>query len=161
MLQIWNSEAPSQLPRARKLTDARARKLERRLSDDLGGDIDRWRALVRSLAEMPFLLGGSQSGWLASLDWLAEPRNMAKVLDGNYRRPGQGKAPAPKPAPQGPVPWGDRYEWQAVQGHVLRYADPDDVAAWQAAAERWRAGRDPEGAVVELRRIAKRCGAAA
>lgn len=158
MMEIWNTEAPPEVPRVRKVSEARARKLSARLAEDLGGDLEQWRALVRSLGEMPLLVGKAGSGWVASLDWLAEPRNIAKVLEGNYRRPGS--APRPRP-PEGPVPWGDRHEWQAVQGHVLRYADPDDVAAWQAAAERWREGRDPEGAVVELRRIAKRCGAAA
>lgn len=35
----------------------------------------------------PFLTGGGDKGWKASLDWILKEENIAKILDGNFDKP--------------------------------------------------------------------------
>jgi hypothetical protein len=38
------------------------------------------------VSETPFLLGENERGWRADLEWLLNPTNMAKVLEGKFKR---------------------------------------------------------------------------
>ena len=42
--------------------------------------------VIRKAAHSPFLNGASDSGWVASFDWLLKPNNFTKVLEGTYAR---------------------------------------------------------------------------
>jgi len=62
-----------------------------------------WRSFFLEIKQMPFLLGESDSGWKASLHWIAKRNNFEKILDGNYRqsstrRPRSSRSPPPPPA---------------------------------------------------------------
>lgn len=57
------------------------------------GSLDEWREMLGIVERSPHLLGENERRWKASLDWLAERKNYAKVLDGKYLR----DRPKPKP----------------------------------------------------------------
>ena len=59
------------------------------------GDLDIFRRLFRKAGSSDFLLG-KITGWRASLDWLMEERNFAKVLNGAYDN-----RPDPRAVPKG------------------------------------------------------------
>lgn len=84
MAAVWNDVLGAKLPRVVRIEGARAKKMAKRLRDDLGGDIERWRELCERVARSPLLLGEAGSGWKASVDWVLEPGNMLKIQEGNY-----------------------------------------------------------------------------
>lgn len=59
------------------------------------GNLDIFRRLFRKAGSSDFLLG-KITGWRASLDWLMEERNFAKVLNGAYDN-----RPDPRAVPKG------------------------------------------------------------
>lgn len=73
--------------RAVLLTPDRRRKLAARL-EEIGG-IDAWVDVLASIRGSPFLRGETaRTGRLvATIDWLIEPKNLRKVLEGNYNDP--------------------------------------------------------------------------
>tara|TARA_B100000700_G_scaffold311784_1_gene394493 strand:+ start:1834 stop:2703 length:870 start_codon:yes stop_codon:yes gene_type:complete len=76
----WNAVAREcDLPSVRSLTDTRRRKLRKRL-DEIGGD--GWRECLAKIRGSPFLRGAS--GWKVSFDWMLNPANLTKVMEGNY-----------------------------------------------------------------------------
>lgn len=69
--------------RAVHLTVDRRRKLAARL-DEIGG-IDVWGDVLASIRGSPFLQCENRTGRLiATIDWLLEPKNLRKVLEGNF-----------------------------------------------------------------------------
>lgn len=95
LLQIavdeWNVIAKRcGLPTAR-LTDKRREKLQSTL--DAHG-ITVWRHAVGLVETRPFLLGDSDSGWKADLDFLLKPDKFTRLIEGGYagrrRAPQQG-----------------------------------------------------------------------
>ena len=74
------------LPKIQKLTDARKKKLEARLKESSSEEI----VEVFRLAEESDFLSGRLKDWKASFDWLMEPRNFIKVLEGNYKNSDNG-----------------------------------------------------------------------
>ncbi|MGI9505042.1 MAG: DUF1376 domain-containing protein, partial [Geminicoccaceae bacterium] len=83
MIEIWKAELPN-LPKPRGCTDQRRRKLQQRLKDFCEGDLERWRQACQRVAAAPHLCGDNDRGWTANLDWVLEPRNLTKILEGNY-----------------------------------------------------------------------------
>lgn len=79
----WNEAAPEcGLARVQHLTEKRKRKVPARLKE-LGG-IDGWRAMLSKIRGSPFLKGKNPQGWKASFDWVLEPANLTKIMEGNY-----------------------------------------------------------------------------
>lgn len=83
MIAIWVDELPI-LSKPRKVTAQRRQKLNARLQDFCEGDLDLWRQACQRVAAAPHLCGDNDRGWTASLDWVIEPRNLTKILEGNY-----------------------------------------------------------------------------
>lgn len=83
MISIWIAELPG-LPKPRGCTDQRRRKLQRQLKEFCQGDLELWRQACQRVAAAPHLCGENDRGWTASLDWVIEPRNLTKILEGNY-----------------------------------------------------------------------------
>jgi len=82
-LGIWNEICGDVLPKAKPGITAREVKLRRRLAEDFHGKIEEWRAFCLTIRASP-LLCGEKGDWRAGIDWVLEPRNMAKILEGNY-----------------------------------------------------------------------------
>lgn len=78
----WNSyvETRKELSKVRRLSEARKRKLKKRLSE--GFDID---LIIKNIEKQPFLWGNNNSGWKVTFDWLiVNDNNYVKVLEGAY-----------------------------------------------------------------------------
>lgn len=84
MAAIWTEVCGDILPKPSKLELPRRKKLLPRLKDTFGRDIEQWRAYCQRIRSAPALIGQTKSGWRASIDWALEPKNAAKVLEGNY-----------------------------------------------------------------------------
>lgn len=71
-------------PQVQKLTQDRTVSVTGRLTD-LGG-LEGWRDFLEKAASAPHLRGENDRGWTASFDFLTGPKNMTKVIEGNYDR---------------------------------------------------------------------------
>ena len=63
-------------------------------------DLDVFAELFDRAQNTPFLNGDNERGWTATFDWLINPTNMSKVLEGNYdglHQQPRTAAPRPKP----------------------------------------------------------------
>lgn len=96
------------VPNARpaKLDADRRKKLGLRLSE-IGG-LDGWRDVLAAIRASPFLRGETSrtSRLIATIDWLLEPKNLRKVMEGNYDdadRPQFGPQPHDGPVRNSPV----------------------------------------------------------
>lgn len=76
------------LPRVEQLSGRRTRRILR-LSERSGGEksLDWWQSYFRKVSLSPFLTGKNRSGWRATIDWLLNPENVVKVMEGNYDPP--------------------------------------------------------------------------
>ncbi len=47
-------------------------------------ELEWWRLYFKKVKDGPHLMGDNDRGWRATFDWLIRPKNMPKVLNGNY-----------------------------------------------------------------------------
>ena len=78
-MDIYHIQCPS-LPRVAKLTDARIKAINARLKEYSEEDIE--TAFVK--AENSAFLRGDNGKWKAGFDWIMNPNNIVKILEGNY-----------------------------------------------------------------------------
>lgn len=89
VVDLFNEVMPPHMPRVEKITPGRKHHLTARIREDLP-TLDSWRAYLLDVKRNPFLLGGGkprhpgEKPWRATFDWLIQPGNFAKVLEGNY-----------------------------------------------------------------------------
>jgi hypothetical protein len=86
VLDAYHSLLPM-LPRIRTLTATRKRAILARQREHKEEGF--WGAYFARVARSPFLTG-KKTDWMCSFDWLLLPRNMTKVLEGNYDPPRAG-----------------------------------------------------------------------
>ena len=79
IVDIYHIQCPS-LPRVAKLTDARIKAINARLKEYSEEDIE--TAFVK--AENSAFLRGDNGKWKAGFDWIMNPNNIVKILEGNY-----------------------------------------------------------------------------
>ena len=79
IVDIYHIQCPS-LPRVTKLTDARIKAINARLKEYSEEDIE--TAFVK--AENSAFLRGENGKWKAGFDWIMNPNNIVKILEGNY-----------------------------------------------------------------------------
>lgn len=126
----WNETAGRVgLPRAQVLTDKRKRAIAARLRD-LGG-VDGWRELLAKVEASAFLTGqvqgrGGGEPFRACLDWITNPNNLAKTMEGNYDTAGR----------EGRIGKGDR-----VAGNERRRGDRGGTGFADHLARNRAAGR--------------------
>lgn len=87
MIETWNKICvEAGLPKVLKLPTGRNRKLQSRFADDFDSDLGQWEAYCLRIAGSTFLCGKNDhsSGWKADIDWVLEPRNLAKIVEGKY-----------------------------------------------------------------------------
>ena len=118
-MAIWQDELPG-LPKPERLTEQRIKKFSARMRNDLGGDIHNWRALCQQIRGSPFLMG-EKGDFCAKFDWVLEPRNMVKILEGNYDQSAGGSV-------------GRQTQLHGFCRHLAESAEPE-LAAWGTTSE--------------------------
>jgi hypothetical protein len=81
LVDLWNKEAHPNLPRVQILTDTRKKHANARL--EAHPEQSFWTELLQKINRSP-LLRGENGSWKASFDWVLNPSNLAKILEGNY-----------------------------------------------------------------------------
>jgi len=61
----------------RRLSTIRARLKER-------PDLEEWTGIFQRVISSPFLRGENDKGWRAGFDWVLNPSNLAKIIEGAY-----------------------------------------------------------------------------
>lgn len=79
IIDNYHLQCPS-LPRVIKLTDKRIKAVNARLKEYTEEDLE--KAFIK--AELSDFLSGRKTDWNCDFDWLMNPNNIVKVLDGNY-----------------------------------------------------------------------------
>ncbi len=80
---LYNEMAQkNNLPTAMKLSKKRAEGIKARLRDIDG--IDGWKCALEKIQETPFLCGGGDSGWRATLDFIINEEKFAAIMEGTY-----------------------------------------------------------------------------
>jgi len=79
IVDMYHIQCPS-LPRVAKLTDARIKAIYARLKEYSEEDIE--TAFIK--AENSAFLRGDNGKWKAGFDWIMNPNNIVKILEGNY-----------------------------------------------------------------------------
>jgi hypothetical protein len=100
IVDLWNKEMPSPIPRVAKLTDQRRPHLKARL-DDLP-TIEGWKDLFKMIRRSSFLTGRG-GDWFVDFDWVIKnDGNLIKILEGKYDDKGsQPVQPLPSDNPAG------------------------------------------------------------
>jgi hypothetical protein len=84
VVEVWNDGAPAWgLKPIRKLTPHRRRKLQTRIREN---SIDEFTEAIAAIGRSPFLRGENSRGWRADFDWMLEPKNFTKLIEGTYDR---------------------------------------------------------------------------
>lgn len=84
ILDLFNEKLPD-LPRVRKLTPRRRKALNARWREDKERQsLEWWGRFFEYVAGCLFLMGQNRNGWKASFDWIMEPSNFVKIVEGNY-----------------------------------------------------------------------------
>ena len=73
-------------PSVKALSEVRKREIKARLNTY---SLDDFKTVFEKAEASSFLKGSNNRNWIANFDWLIKDENMAKVLDGNYDRPGK------------------------------------------------------------------------
>jgi hypothetical protein len=106
ILQAYKSQLPD-LPQPQGLNDKRKSAIRQRLKEDKDRQaVEWWSDYFHGVNNMPHLMGDNGRGWTAGFDWLLNPTNMLKVLEGNYLR--RKEDPNGRPAPSQEII--DRYK---------------------------------------------------
>ena len=83
MLEIWNEALKPSCPV--QMTSSRLIRLKAVLSGYFQDDLSRWQAFCEEITRSAFLMGKGERRWHVSLDWILDPANLQKTLEGNYR----------------------------------------------------------------------------
>jgi hypothetical protein len=88
LFELFKTNCPSIVSPKLELTDSRKRKIKTRLKEH--PDLSWWTDLFREIEESDWLTGRSPeaNGWSAPFDWILEPKNLQKVIEGNYKNKG-------------------------------------------------------------------------
>ena len=81
LMALWNEKAHLNLPRVTMLNKTREAHAKARLSSF--PDKSFWENTITKINESSFLTGLS-STWKADFDWILNPTNLTKILEGNY-----------------------------------------------------------------------------
>jgi len=96
-IAAWNRICGAKLSVVLKVTPARKAVFLRRFDDDFGQDLAAWERYCQRVAASPFLTnaGGNNRGdWKANFDFVLEPRNLVRIVEGEWDPP----RPASRPS---------------------------------------------------------------
>lgn len=84
VVEAWNDLASATgLREVRKFTPQRQRKLATRIRQNT---VDEFTEAIAAIGRSPFLRGENDRGWRATFDWMLEPANFTKLIEGTYDR---------------------------------------------------------------------------
>lgn len=81
VIEMFNTICVS-YPKVKSLSEARKRSIRARLRTY---SLDDLKKAFEAMEQSEFLKGNNSSDWSANFDWVMKDRNLAKVLDGNYK----------------------------------------------------------------------------
>lgn len=81
IVDYFNQTLSPPLPKVVVVSDARKKAIKLRV-DEHG--IEAVRQVFSNVASSKFLKGESENGWKCYFDWIFNPRNFIKILEGNY-----------------------------------------------------------------------------
>lgn len=82
VVEAWNVLADRHgLPKVRRLTDERKRKLATRLR---ATTFDDWTEAIQAIDRNPWLRGENDRGWRADFDFILQPKSFTKLIEGSY-----------------------------------------------------------------------------
>lgn len=83
---------PPRIPKVQNLSPTRVASLELRF-ENIGG-LPGWARMLEIIKQSPHLLGDNDRGWTVTFDWVLNPKNLTKIMEGNYvrKQSGNGKA---------------------------------------------------------------------
>jgi hypothetical protein len=84
MKEIWDRSVGENSTISPVLDKLLQKQLERALANKFNSDLEPWKSYCDVIASSNFLMGGGERGWKATLDWAIEPKNIRKVLGGNF-----------------------------------------------------------------------------
>ena len=96
-IAAWNRICGARLSTVLKVTPARKAAFLRRFDDDFDHDLAAWERYCQRVAASPFLTnaGGNNRGdWKANFDFVLEPRNLVRIVEGEWDPP----RPASRPS---------------------------------------------------------------
>ena len=82
LADLWNSTCTS-LPAIKTISGQREKHAQARITD-LTHEPDFWKDVFAKVESSDFLSGRS-TDWKASFDWVMNPNNLTKILEGNYQ----------------------------------------------------------------------------
>lgn len=86
IIEFFNSTC-TRLSKVQILSDVRKKKIAARLHE-VG--YDKLTQIITEVSNSDFLNGDNPRGWTADFDWILEPRNFTKILEGNYKNKNNG-----------------------------------------------------------------------
>lgn len=78
------------IPQCRILNDARKRALALRVKE--AGGIDGFKQALANLEKSAYCLGQNENGWVATIDYVCQPKGFAKLFEGGWGNGAHGKA---------------------------------------------------------------------
>jgi hypothetical protein len=83
----WNDLAAElNFPKVQSLTEQRKSALVKRFKE-IGG-LSGWESMLEIIKQSPHLLGQNEHQWKVTFDWVLIPKNLTKIMEGNYVRTG-------------------------------------------------------------------------
>lgn len=93
LVELWNQTCFPVLSQVMSIHDRRQRMIRVRMIER--PDLKEWSEIFKKVIANPFLRGENDKGWRADFDWVLNPSNLAKVIEGKYD-PKQTAAPQNK-----------------------------------------------------------------
>jgi uncharacterized protein YdaU (DUF1376 family) len=87
IISIFNSTCQN-LTKVQKITTQRKSAISARIKDY---GFENMGIVFKNVSESEFLNGGSDRGWKADFDWVLNPNNFIKILEGKYQNNGKSK----------------------------------------------------------------------
>lgn len=81
IVEFFNTTC-TRLSKVQLLTEPRKKKIAARISE-VG--FEKVKEIITAVSESNFLNGENSRNWTAEFDWILEPKNFTKILEGNYK----------------------------------------------------------------------------
>ncbi len=89
IIDLYHKHCPT-MPRVKIWNDKRKRALKARWRESpKHQSLEFWDAFLEHCGKSPFLRGDVSPEWSASLEWIINPTNFAKIIEGNYHKGAQ------------------------------------------------------------------------
>ena len=81
IVEKFNSMLSPPLPKVMTISDSRKSAIKARIAEH---GVDKIDAVLENVKNSKFLKGETDNGWKCYFDWIFNPRNFVKILEGNY-----------------------------------------------------------------------------